>query len=55
LAKVLATGRLRFTTDYAQVAGADVHFIRVGTPRRKGQNAADTSYVYDAARSLAPT
>jgi UDPglucose 6-dehydrogenase len=54
LAKVLATGRLHFTTDYAQVASADVHFICVGTPQRKGQNAADTSYVYAAARSLAP-
>src|ERR1035437_4557622 len=53
LVKVLATGRLRFTTDYAQVAGADVHFICVGTPRRKGQNAADTSYVFAAAQSLA--
>jgi UDPglucose 6-dehydrogenase len=54
LARVLATGRLHFTTDYAQVAGADVHFICVGTPQRKGQNAADTSYVFAAAQSLAP-
>ena len=54
LARVLATGRLHFTTDYAQVAGADVHFICVGTPSRVGENAADTSYVFDAAQSLAP-
>ncbi|HEY5473780.1 MAG TPA: nucleotide sugar dehydrogenase, partial [Candidatus Limnocylindrales bacterium] len=54
LAKVLPTGRLRFTTDYAQVVGADVHFICVGTPQRKGENAADTSYVVAAAKSLAP-
>ena len=54
LARVLATGRLHFTTDYAQVAGAEVHFICVGTPQRKGQNAADTSYVFAAAQSLAP-
>jgi UDPglucose 6-dehydrogenase len=54
LAKVLPTGRLRFTTDYAQVCGADVHFICVGTPQRKGENAADTSYVFAAAQSLAP-
>ena len=54
LASVLATGRLRFTTDYAEAAGADVHFICVGTPQRKGENAADTSYVFDAGRSLAP-
>lgn len=54
LAKVLPTGRLRFTTDYAQARDADVHFICVGTPQRKGENAADTSYVFAAAQSLAP-
>ena len=54
LAKVLPTGRLRFTTDYAQVSDADVHFVCVGTPQRKGENAADTSYVFAAAQSLAP-
>jgi UDPglucose 6-dehydrogenase len=54
LASVLTTGRLRFTTDYAEAADADVHFICVGTPQRKGENAADTSYVFDAGRSLAP-
>jgi UDPglucose 6-dehydrogenase len=54
LAKVLPTGRLRFTTDYAQARDADVHFICVGTPQREGENAADTSYVFAAAQSLAP-
>ncbi|MEP7368004.1 MAG: UDP-glucose/GDP-mannose dehydrogenase family protein [Dermatophilaceae bacterium] len=54
LASVLPTGRLRFTTDYADVAGADVHFICVGTPQRKGEHAADTSYVFSACQSLAP-
>ena len=54
LAKVLPTGRLRFTTDYAQVRGAGVHFICVGTPQRMGENAADTSDVFTAAQSLAP-
>jgi UDPglucose 6-dehydrogenase len=54
LAKVLPTGRLRFTTDYAQAGDAEVHFICVGTPQRKGENAADTSYVFAAAQSLAP-
>jgi UDPglucose 6-dehydrogenase len=54
LTSVLATGRLRFTTDYAEAAGADVHFICVGTPQRKGENAADTSYVFTAGQSLAP-
>jgi len=54
LAEVLPTGRLRFTTDYAQACDADVHFICVGTPQRKGENAADTTYVFAAAESLAP-
>jgi len=54
LGRMLPTGRLRFTTDYAQVRGADVHFICVGTPQRKEENAADTSFVFAAARSLAP-
>jgi UDPglucose 6-dehydrogenase len=54
LAKVLPTGRLWFTTDHAQVRGADVHFTWVGTPQRKGENAADTSYVVAAATSRAP-
>jgi len=54
LVSALASGRLRFTTDYAELAVADVHFICVGTPQRRGENAADTSYVFSAARSLAP-
>jgi UDPglucose 6-dehydrogenase len=54
LAKVLPTGRLSFTTDYALAGDADVHFICVGTPQRTGENAADTSYVFAAAQSLAP-
>src|SRR6478736_3211874 len=32
LAEGIASGRLRFSTDLAQAAGADVHFIGVGTP-----------------------
>jgi len=54
LAEVLPTGRLRFTADYAEARDADVHFICVGTPQLTGENAADTSYVFAAARSLAP-
>ena len=54
LARVLPTGRLTFTTDYALAADADVHFICVGTPQRKGENAADTTYVFAAAEALAP-
>ena len=42
LVKHVQSGRLRFTTDYAEVGGwADVHFIGVGTPQRNGEQAAD--------------
>ena len=54
LAKALATGRLTFTTDLAQVERADVHFICVGTPQAPGENRADLTYVYAAADALGP-
>ena len=55
LRKALDTGRLRFTTSYQEVADfADVHFVCVGTPQKKGEYAADTSYVDAAFGSLAP-
>jgi UDPglucose 6-dehydrogenase len=54
LNKVLPAGRLTFTTSYDDIAeAADVHFICVGTPQRKGEYAADTSYVDAAVESLA--
>ncbi len=53
--KQLEAGRLRFTTDIAEVAEfADVHFICVGTPQVKDGFAADLTYVYAALESLAP-
>src|SRR5918994_3186105 len=54
LAKALESGRLRFTTSFAE-AGAfgDVHFICVGTPQRAGSHAADVSYVDRAVAALA--
>jgi UDPglucose 6-dehydrogenase len=56
LAKHVATGRLRFTTSYAELAafGADVHFICVNTPQRKGEYAADLRYVESVVDGLAP-
>ncbi|SHH54164.1 UDPglucose 6-dehydrogenase [Jatrophihabitans endophyticus] len=55
LEKHVNGGRLRFTTDYAEVAEfADVHFVCVGTPQRPGELAADLTYVEAAFRSLAP-
>ena len=55
LTKHAQSGRLRFTTDFAEVAEfADVHFVCVGTPQRKGELAADMTYVEAAFSSLAP-
>ena len=56
VAKNAAAGRLRFTTDLSQsIPGADAVFLAVGTPSsRRGDGHADLSYLYDAARSLAP-
>ncbi|MGW4894174.1 UDP-glucose dehydrogenase family protein [Kitasatospora sp. NPDC004240] len=50
-----STGRLRFTTSIEEVAEfADVHFVCVNTPQRKGEFAADMSYVDAAFDALAP-
>ena len=55
LQKNLDTGRLRFTTSYEDVgAFGDVHFTCVGTPQKKGEYAADMTYVDAAFRSLVP-
>lgn len=51
----VAAGRLRFTTHLAgAVANAEMVFIAVGTPQREGHGDADLSFVYAAARELAP-
>ncbi|MCA0256783.1 MAG: UDP-glucose/GDP-mannose dehydrogenase family protein [Proteobacteria bacterium] len=48
------SGRLTFTTDLeGPVADADVVFIAVGTPSRRGDGHADLGYVYAAAREIA--
>ncbi|MGY2066404.1 UDP-glucose dehydrogenase family protein [Blastococcus sp. SYSU DS0619] len=52
LARTLGTGRLRFTTDFAEAAGAAVHFVCVGTPQKRGEYAADMRYVQGAVESL---
>jgi UDPglucose 6-dehydrogenase len=49
-------GRLAFSTELGPaVEAADVVFIAVGTPSRRGDGHADLSYVYAAARELAPS
>lgn len=52
LDEVLATGRLKFSADMADAKGAEVHFLCVGTPQRKGEYAADMRYVDGAFSSL---
>lgn len=50
----VANQRLNFTTNLAEaVKGADVVFIAVGTPTRRGDGFADLSYVYAAAKEIA--
>jgi UDPglucose 6-dehydrogenase len=45
--------RLSFTTDIAEIAGAQAIFIAVGTPSRRGDGHADMTYVYSAAKQIA--
>jgi UDPglucose 6-dehydrogenase len=55
LADNLAAGRLRFTTDYAMAAEfADVHFLGVGTPQKKGEYGADLRHVHAVIDALVP-
>jgi UDPglucose 6-dehydrogenase len=55
LTKNLDSGRLRFTTSFEEVAEfGDVHFVCVGTPQKKGEYAADMSYVDAAFSALIP-
>lgn len=55
LTKNLAAGRLRFTTDYEMAAEfADVHFLGVGTPQKKGEYGADLRHVYAVVDALVP-
>jgi len=54
--KNVKQGRLNFTTDLAEpVSSAQAVFIAVGTPtHRHGNGYADLSYVYAAAKEIAP-
>jgi UDPglucose 6-dehydrogenase len=54
MARNVRQGRLRFTTELSAAVGeADLVFIAVGTPTRRGDGHADLSYVYAAARDVA--
>ncbi|WP_082921183.1 UDP-glucose/GDP-mannose dehydrogenase family protein [Rhodococcus sp. D-6] len=55
LVKNLDNGRLRFTDSYEEAAAfADVHFIGVGTPQKRGEFAADITFVDAVIETLAP-
>ena len=54
VARNATAGRLQFTTAYDPVVSeADLVFIAVGTPTRRGDGHADLVYVYEAARQIA--
>ncbi|MEU0496867.1 UDP-glucose/GDP-mannose dehydrogenase family protein [Mycobacterium sp. NPDC006124] len=51
----LDAGRLQFSTDYdAAVDFADVHFLGVGTPQKKGEYGADLRHVHAVIDTLVP-
>ncbi len=55
VAKNVRAGRLRFTGELAAAAReADLIFLAVGTPMRRGDGYADLSYVYQALEEIAP-
>ncbi|GAB3405562.1 UDP-glucose/GDP-mannose dehydrogenase family protein [Schumannella luteola] len=54
LSEGMSAGRLRFSTEIADAATAQVHFVAVNTPQRLGGDEADLGYVEAALRSLAP-
>ncbi|MDQ0634984.1 UDPglucose 6-dehydrogenase [Arthrobacter pascens] len=48
------TGRLTFSTEFADAADAQVHFLCVGTPQSKTSDGADLSFLVSAAEALLP-
>ncbi len=54
LAAEMTTGRLSFTTDFSEIADADIHFVCVGTPQSKDGLAADLTYVRSAVAAITP-
>src|SRR6516225_82780 len=47
-------GRLEFAGETSCVSEADVVFVAVGTPSRRGDGHADLSFVYQAVHEIAP-
>jgi len=53
VARSTGAKRLAFSTDIADIAGAQAIFIAVGTPSRRGDGHADMTYVHSAAKQIA--
>ena len=54
LRRNVESGRLTFTTEYAELAEVDVHFLALGTPQRDDGLGADLSYIHSALDELSP-
>jgi UDPglucose 6-dehydrogenase len=54
LLEQVRSGRLTFSTDFAAVAGSEVHFLAVGTPQVAGGHGADLRFVDAAFSALLP-
>src|SRR5215831_391883 len=55
VARNVAAGRLSFSSSGPEsVADADLIFLAVGTPMRRGDGYADLSYVFQAVKEIAP-
>lgn len=54
LAETRTSGRLTFSTEIADAAAADIHFICVGTPQSAESGAADLSSLFAAVDQLLP-
>src|ERR1700754_2605401 len=55
LGRATSSGRLRFSSSYQEAADfADVFFVAVATPQKKGEYGADLRFVESAVASLAP-
>jgi UDPglucose 6-dehydrogenase len=50
----LKSNNLNFTTNFDVLKDADIIFLAVGTPSRRGDGYADLSYVYQALEDIAP-
>ena len=50
--KNMSAGRLSFSNNRDEVSNADVVFIAVGTPSRRGDGDADLTYVFEATKNV---